>query len=281
MRRVSEREEMSERTPLVSIVIPHYQTEMLARLCLRSIRRYTRDREGYETIVVDNNSGDGSLSYLRSVAWIRLIERPEVVDGGAGGEPHGEAMDIGMAAARGEYILSLHTDTIVLTEGWLAFLVGKIEGDERTAAVGSYKLEKTSGGKRALKRLTDVHALKQWVKKRVLGRNIKEERRYIRTHCALYRLGILRELGLSFRAREQLTSGEETYLRLNEEGYGTLLLDSAELMHYMVHVSHGTRAHNPRERTRAGTPRKGKRRLERLLADPKVAAILGDDSIDR
>jgi hypothetical protein len=41
---------------------------------LRSIRRFTRDVP-YEVIVVDNGSKDDSLEYLRSLKWIRLIER--------------------------------------------------------------------------------------------------------------------------------------------------------------------------------------------------------------
>jgi hypothetical protein len=66
---------VSRAAPLVSICVVNYKTEALTRLCLRGIRRHTHDIP-YETIVVDNDSGDASLEYLRSLGWIRLIERP-------------------------------------------------------------------------------------------------------------------------------------------------------------------------------------------------------------
>ena len=53
--------------PLVSIVVPHYQTPELAKLCLRSIRKFTAGIP-CEVIVVDNASRDGTaLEYLRQV----------------------------------------------------------------------------------------------------------------------------------------------------------------------------------------------------------------------
>ncbi len=127
--------------PLVSIVIPHYQTESLARLCLRSVRRHTADVP-YEAIVVDNGSQDDeSLDYLRGVKWIRLIERTDGIDA----DPvvaHKQALDIGIAAAEGTYVLSYHTDTIAIRDDWLAWLVRQISQSERIAAVGTYKLER-------------------------------------------------------------------------------------------------------------------------------------------
>ena len=45
-------------------------------LCLRSIRRYS-GAYNLEVLVVDNGSKDGSLEYLQSLDWIRLIERPD------------------------------------------------------------------------------------------------------------------------------------------------------------------------------------------------------------
>src|SRR5687768_671659 len=68
--------------PLVSIVMPHWQVKPFVTLCLRSIRKYTRDVP-YEVIVVDNGSKDESLDYLRGLPWIRLIERGDADQLGA------------------------------------------------------------------------------------------------------------------------------------------------------------------------------------------------------
>ncbi|HUU30715.1 MAG TPA: glycosyltransferase, partial [Phycisphaerae bacterium] len=138
---------------LASIVIPHYQTETLVRLCLRAIRRFTDSP--FETIVVDNHSQDGSLEYLRRVGWIRLIERSGETEHEAV-YAHASAMDLGTAAARGRWLVSLHTDTIVRREGWLRDLVARLEANPRAAALSSGKLETDPPWYRALKRLGDT-----------------------------------------------------------------------------------------------------------------------------
>ena len=56
----------------VTILIPHFQTLELIRLCLRSIRMMTGGE--YRVVVLDNGSQDASLDYLRSVPWIELVE---------------------------------------------------------------------------------------------------------------------------------------------------------------------------------------------------------------
>ena len=73
---------MSFRKGITTICIVNYKTEELTRLCLRSIRKFTE--APYQVVVVDNDSNDSSLEYLRSLDWITLIERPgEVVRSGS------------------------------------------------------------------------------------------------------------------------------------------------------------------------------------------------------
>ena len=189
---------------LVSIVIPHYQTRELVTLCLRSLRYYTS--LPMEVIVVDNNSRDDSIDYLRAVRWIRLIERVSSVSL-HGSKAHREAMDIGIAAAKGTYLLSLHTDTIVKDPAWLDFLLREIRSTESTAAVGSWKLEIVSPLKRAGKLITDL-----------IRRVPIRQPRYFRSHCALYRMDALIRHGLRFDSVEQTTAGEAIYRGLVENG---------------------------------------------------------------
>ena len=49
------------------------KTPDFSQLCLRSIHGFTE--YPYEVIVVDNDSQDESLEYLKSLDWIQLIER--------------------------------------------------------------------------------------------------------------------------------------------------------------------------------------------------------------
>ncbi len=111
-----------------TICIVNYKTEDFVRLCLRSIRKFTR--YPYEVIVIDNNSADGSLEYLRGLKWIRLIERDTQNDIG-GGQAHAAALDMGLTNCRTEFFISMHSDTFVHKAGWLEELVGYFETMKR------------------------------------------------------------------------------------------------------------------------------------------------------
>lgn len=100
-------------TPLISIIIPQYKTYEVTRICLRALKKFST--QNIEIIVVDNNSADESLEYLRKVPWIKLIENKQALIGGDG---HKQALDIGIKAAQGQWILLFHSDTVVLKHGW-------------------------------------------------------------------------------------------------------------------------------------------------------------------
>jgi len=258
--------------PDVSIIIPHYKTFDLVRLCLRSIRRYTET--AYEVVVVDNDSGDeASLQYLRRVKWIRLIERREGLSPNPS-QSHKEAMDIGIAASAAPYVLSFHTDTIPIRRGWLGFLLRHILSGEKTAAVGSYKLEIKSPLGLFLKRV-----------ERRLGLGTKKEAGtsenplYIRSHCALYRREILDRLNLHFASDEP--AGRNIHFGLIEAGYEAKILPPQELLAYVVHLNHATMALHPQLGARKRTIRKGLARIKSFLARPEVERILNDESLDR
>ena len=165
---------MAGQPELASIVIPHFRTEELARLCLRAIRRLTDPP--YEVIVVDNHSADASLEYLRRVRWIRLIERGAEADVHAV-NAHADAMDAGMAAARGRWLVSLHTDTIVRRQGWLKALVDRLAANPKAAALGSDKIDYDPAWYRAMKRLWDTHRMRAFWRRASAGRPTRASRR--------------------------------------------------------------------------------------------------------
>ena len=97
--------------PKITVCIPHWQVYSYITVCLRSIRKHSQKYD-LEVIVVDNGSRDESLDYLRSLDWIRLIERPE--------EVHTNwplnvftAWDRGLQEATGDYYLGMHSDVFV------------------------------------------------------------------------------------------------------------------------------------------------------------------------
>ena len=277
-----ERDGNQEPAPLVSICLPHWQVRELVTLCLRSIRKYTRDVP-YEVIVVDNGSRDDSLEYLRSLRWIRLIER------GAETPPHptlahATALDIGAREAGGRYFLSMHIDVIVKQEGWLRRLVDAIESDERCAAAGTGKLEMPSPLYAWWKRTLDTKKFRLWLRRTMLrdAGAIQPQRPVCpRDFCALYRLDVLRKHGLTF-VPERFSPGEHMYLNLIERGHTAAVIPVPEMRRYVDHVVHGTAGLRPAERRLGHTleQRRTERRLRRLLSQPHVQAISADASLD-
>ena len=108
-----------------TICIVNYKTLDFTRLCLRSIRKFTN--YPYEVIVVDNNSGDASLEYLRSLGWIRLIERRSEPDEQGGGFAHGAGLQLGLENCNTEFFVSMHSDVFIQKANWLGDLISYFE----------------------------------------------------------------------------------------------------------------------------------------------------------
>ena len=236
---------------------------------MRSIRRYTT-KTPHEVIVVDNGSSDGaSLEYLRGVKWIKLIERTKGISD-IPGEAHKEALDAGIDASGGRLLLSFHTDTIPIADGWLAWLVGKIDDNPRIGAVGTYKLEH----KKLLKRLE--HWFKDLVRRDEIPRADKP---CIRSHCAMYRRSVMNELALRF-VNETTVTGQGVHWAIEDGGYESRLLSVSEMLRYVVHLNHGTMVLIPELGARKSTIRKGHGRIDKFLNRREVREILQDDSLD-
>lgn len=118
----------------VSLIIPNYKTFELTKLCLEYLEKNT-DLDRVEVIVVDNNSADESLEYLKTVPYIHLLERDPKDEHGP--RMHIEALKLALEHVTSPLVLVMHTDTIMIHPGWLDFLLEKINADPEIAAVGS------------------------------------------------------------------------------------------------------------------------------------------------
>jgi GT2 family glycosyltransferase/SAM-dependent methyltransferase len=113
---------------LTSIVILTYNGIVLTRACIESLIRNTEP--GFELVIVDNGSTDGTPDYIRSLALpnVTLIANAE-----NRGFPAG--VNQGVRASRGQQIVLLNNDTVVMP-GWLAGLLHALDLDPSIGLVG-------------------------------------------------------------------------------------------------------------------------------------------------
>lgn len=262
-----------------TICLVNYKTLDFTRLVLRSIRKFTR--YPYELIVIDNNSQDESLQYLRSLKWIRLIERRPEPDEPGGGFAHARGLDIGLENCDTEFFVSMHSDTFVQKNNWLTDLISHFDNDQTIACVGSGKIELAPKWQLLLKKVTDLKTFKRKLlrEKDPTGKY----QYYNRTICCIYRTDILRRENLSFLTDrgKGLTSGKKLYFDLLDRGYRTVELPPSVMGRYVIHLAHATQVINPQEfNLRKKTIRKCHRLVDKVMSSDAIQSILTDDSLD-
>ena len=256
---------------MVTILLPNYKTPELTKLCIRSLRKYT-DLSQIRVIAIDSASQDESVEYLRKIPWIELIERPyEEISVLSPPAMHTTALDLALAKVDSEYVLSMHTDTIITAEGWLDYLLKEINSTPDTAGVGSWKLEKVRPVKQFFKDIEDFIKISLGLR--------KKEFRFLRSHCALYKTELLRKYTKGFNG-EGGCAGMFIHKRLEEAGFKMRFLPSSELGKYMVHLNHATMIINPDEPERKIRNAQKKKNLQKKMEFEAFKAILADDSAD-
>lgn len=128
---------------LLSIVVVNWNVRDLLRDCLRSVLREMRlPPDAYELIVVDNASADGSVEMLRAeFPDIVLIASPD-------NNGFARGCQIGYEQARGEFVLLLNPDTVVLDSAIDAMLI-EMGRDLKLGIVGSRLLNSDGSFQRA------------------------------------------------------------------------------------------------------------------------------------
>jgi len=112
--------------PLVSILVLNYNGKKYLKDCIESLLHCSY--LNYEIILIDNNSTDDSISYLKnnySQIKILLMER---------NEGYSRAYNIALKQAKGKYCVLLNFDVIV-HPNWLDYLVAAAEQDDTIAAL--------------------------------------------------------------------------------------------------------------------------------------------------
>lgn len=267
--------------PLVTILVPNYKTLELTKLCLRLIRKYTAQDDAH-VIVIDNDSQDDSLQYLKTLSWIELIERKRIAHESPP-ESHACALDLALERVKTPYVLSIHTDTLIKHQDWLAFLLNQFKGSTDVAGVGSWKLETKPLWRRSLKIFE--HYLQRVIyyfigKKQHSLVGIGENNYYyLRSHCAMYRMDVIRKLNLHFSDGD-MVAGKAMHKSMIEAGFKMIFLPSARLIQYVEHINHATMVLNPELSSRQSSVNKGLERIKKSLQKIQADAILQDAGLD-
>lgn len=113
----------------VSVVIPAKNGVHTLRQCLEGILDQTVTVG--EIIVIDSGSSDGSLEIIADFPQVRLIEiPPETFD-------HGGTRNLGVAEARGEFVVMTVQDARAADEKWLERMLRHFDNPEVVAVGGA------------------------------------------------------------------------------------------------------------------------------------------------
>jgi len=224
-----------------SIVLVNYKTHDLTRTCLELLKAALHETD-VPVFVVDNDSNDASIDYLRSLDWINLIERksgaPEF-----GSAAHGRALDLALAEVETEYLFLLHTDTFIHDPDVFSLMLRQCSAPQDVVAVGCLE-QLDRGVVRSVWRLTSRFA-KHYTRRslRALGLNARAPSPYREIHlksfCTLWNARLIKQHGLHFHMNGG-NPGYELQDRMTELGYRVECIAPRQMFRYLDHIQSGT-----------------------------------------
>jgi glycosyltransferase involved in cell wall biosynthesis len=115
------------RRPLISVVVPFFNSEAHLAACIESLQSQEGVAEAYEIILIDNGSSDGSVAIARGFDGIELLTEAKT---GAYA-----ARNTGIRAASGSLIALTDADCVVDPD-WLRAIVQGMEDPSVAILVG-------------------------------------------------------------------------------------------------------------------------------------------------
>ncbi|MFW9080175.1 glycosyltransferase [Pseudomonas sp. P2757] len=224
-----------------SLVLVNYKTADLTKMCLELLHQHVTQHQ-IPVWVVDNDSADESLDYLRSLDWINLIERPS--PGKEHGHiAHGKALDLALEKVETDYLFLLHTDTFVYEKDIFALMMRECMKTPDMAAVGCVE-QLDRGLLRDTWRLSSRFVKHYYRRARTsMGLPSKEPKPYRETHlksfCTLWNCRLMKSRGLHFSMDDRVP-GYTLQDRMISQGYGIKFLSHRKIFRYLDHIQAGT-----------------------------------------
>ena len=223
--------------PTVSIIIVSYDRADLVENLIKSIWLFT-DTYRYEIIVVENGSTPGKHELAREIELrVRVVRLPER-------QYLGDAYNLGVDQAKGEFVVLLNND-IVVHRGWLSALIGELERNPTIGVVGPKFLFPTGELQEAgASFYPDGRALRRGRGKKVNDPafNRKEEVAY----CSGAALALRRALFLELGGYDRIWSpgyyeDADLCFKARARGLKVIYVPSAEV----IHIENATMAEYP------------------------------------
>ena len=224
-----------------SIALVNYKTPDVTSICL-DLLSSVLDVSRVPVWVVDNGSNDASLDLLKSLNWIRLIERkPSPQE--AGFMAHGCALDLILERVTTKYLLLIHTDTFIYDPSIFTILLTRCAHDDKIAAVGCMEPMLRSLPHTFLRYV--ARGAKYHFRKYALALGLKSRRpklhyeTHLKSFCALWNVDIIRKHGMTFSMGNR-NPGYEMQDQLLKLGYQFAVLSPRVIFKYLDHVDKAT-----------------------------------------
>jgi GT2 family glycosyltransferase len=226
--------------PSFGIVLVNYKTFEITRICLDLLKEPAR-KSGFPVWVVDNDSADASTEYLRSLDWIRLLERKNQ-PGEPGFMSHGRALDLVLAQADTDYLFLIHTDTFIYEPEILDIMLKEC-GREDVVAVGC--LDQIYRGQFRIYWRIATRFLKHYARRLKLALGLKARppkpwmEQYIKSFCSLWDIRFIKQQGWTF-AMDEMIPSYAIQDRLAATGHKIALIPARRMFRYLDHIEAGT-----------------------------------------
>ena len=194
--------------PLVSVVVPVYNSESSLGRCIESIKAQSYPRELIELLAVDNGSRDDSFmafakqqqsNFTGAIHWLKTFHQ---------GKPW--ALNVGVHHTRGQYVINLDSDVALHPEA-IANMVAAFENDPDLVAVtGAIEID-PSARPRSWMRLLNECEFQEYYFSFNVGRRFQSAANSLFTLAGAFS-GFRRDALLATHLYNTATVGEDTYL---------------------------------------------------------------------
>ncbi len=221
--------------PLVSVIVLTYNNWDYTKACLFSLRSWS-EYPNLEIIVVDNASTDGTREKLRELER-QVPEMQVILNEGNLGFPAGN--NVGVRAARGEYVILLNNDTYV-TRGWVRDLIRPMQLDPRVGLVGP--LTNKIGNEQKIRLAYGSMQEMQRAARRFVRRRLRRtlETRTLAFFCVAIRRSVLDEVGLLDESYGLGFFEDDDYCRRVEKANYKMVIADDVFVHHHLSVSFDT-----------------------------------------